>query len=115
MNRPVLMPRADGRYELVARYRDVPAGFVTDGASIPRFLWRVLGHPFEAATIGPAVEHDYDYQTGRIPRKDADGKFYANLRASGVGVVKARLFYYGVRAFGARHYNNKTTKGTDRQ
>ena len=77
MAHPVLMPRDDGRYELVARYHEVPAGFVTDGASIPRLLWRVLGHPFEADTIGAA---------------------------------KAKLFYFGVRMFGGRHYNNK--KGT---
>ena len=57
MTHPVLMPRDDGRYELVARYHEVPAGFVTDGASIPRLLWRVLGHPFEADIIGAAVRH----------------------------------------------------------
>ena len=88
----------------------VMPGFRTDGASIPRLLWRVLGHPFEADTIGAAVRHDYAYQTGRVPRKDADAAFYDNLRADGVGAVKARLFYFGVRMFGGRHYNNK--KGT---
>lgn len=107
MNRPALMPRDDGRYELVASYHEVPAGFVTDGASIPRFLWRVLGHPFEAATIGAAVRHDYAYQTGRVPREQADAEFHDNLRADGVGAVKAKLYYFGVRMFGARHYNNK--------
>lgn len=101
-----LTPRADGRYELAEDYLDVPAGFVTDGASIPRFLWRVLGHPFEAQTIGPAVRHDHAYQTGSLTREAADERFYSDLKAAGVGAFKAWLFYRGVRLFGASHYKS---------
>ena len=103
---PMLMPRADGAWELVADFGDVPAGFVTDGASVPRLLWRVLGPPLEADTVAASVEHDYDYKTGRIPRREADDKYYRNLRRDGVGRVRAAIYWLGVRIGGAPHYNS---------
>jgi hypothetical protein len=37
------------------------AGEHTDGASIPRFLWRVLGHPFHKGNRFWAIPHDAGY------------------------------------------------------
>ena len=45
-----------------------------------------------------------------MKRKVADEKLYDNLRAAGVGRIRAYTIYAGVRAFGASHYNNQTTK-----
>ena len=42
----------------------VPAGFETDGASIPRFLWRICGHPMEAPRLYLAIIHDWFYSGG---------------------------------------------------
>ena len=39
----------------------VPAGTTTDGASIPRMLWRVCGHPLEAPRVYAALLHDWLY------------------------------------------------------
>jgi len=36
-------------------------GVEVDGASIPRFLWRLLGHPFEGANAWYSLPHDYIY------------------------------------------------------
>ncbi len=38
---------------------DVPAGFLSDGASIPVELWAVLGGPFSGPYRDAAVVHDY--------------------------------------------------------
>ena len=53
-------------------YLDVKAGFVFDGASIPRALWRVCGHPLEAPRIAAALAHDWIYASKCVPRVDAD-------------------------------------------
>ena len=110
--RPIIIPRDDGMWELAVNYREVPKGFITDGASIPRFLWRVLGSPMEPQTCGAAIRHDYAYTRGELPRKEADDRFYGNLRAAGVGVPRAFCYWLGVRAFGWIFYNNK---GDDRK
>lgn len=104
----ILVPMNDGtgRYYLYDDYKDIPAGFITDGASIPRFFWRFIGHPFESEYICVYVEHDYDYAVGKIPRKYADKKLLDGLKAKGVGYFKRYAIYFAVRLFGASHYNN---------
>ncbi len=100
----LLTPIGDGKYELAADFGDIPKGFQTDGASIPRFAWRVIGHPFESEYIEVFVEHDYDYQTGRIPRDVADQKMLDGLKAKGCGFFKRYTIYWAVRLFGGGHY-----------
>lgn len=107
MEMPTLRARPDGRWELSAPYRGAPAGFVTDGASVPRLLWRVVGHPMETPQIAAAVLHDWRYSTGDVPRADADALFREDLAAVGVGFARRWLFYFAVRLFGRRRYNNE--------
>jgi len=37
---------------------EAPEGMISDGYSIPRFAWRVAGHPFSGRSIIQAVIHD---------------------------------------------------------
>ena len=53
-------------------YLDVKAGFVFDGASIPRALWRVCGHPLEAPRIAAALAQDWIYASKCVSRAEAD-------------------------------------------
>lgn len=47
----------------------IPAGFVFNGASIPRLLWTLLGLAPHGVMDGPALPHDFLYQVqGVIPR-----------------------------------------------
>lgn len=105
-----LIPIGDGKYELAEDWNGIPAGFATDGASIPRFLWRVMGHPFESDYIEVFVEHDYDYATGRVSRAEADQKMLDGLKAKGMGYLKRYTIYWAVRLFGGLHYNNTNNK-----
>jgi hypothetical protein len=84
----------------------VPAGFLTDGASIPSFAWRLTYPPRHPRVIEAAVVHDYLYAThvNKTTRKQADIVFYAILLAEGVPRWKARLMHWGVRVGGARAY-----------
>ncbi len=49
----------------------VPAGIITDGASIPRFLWRVVGPPMSGLYRRAAVVHD-DLFRRAGPKPDFD-------------------------------------------
>ena len=85
----------------------VPAGFVTDFASIKvlhnAFLFvlfaLVSGYGNYAATV-----HDWLYENGELSRKEADAVLYRALRAEGVARWRAWLMYVGVRLGGAKQY-----------
>ena len=47
-------------------------GFRSDGASLPRSLWRCIGHPFFHSYLLAALLHDALYQTELLPRRLAD-------------------------------------------
>lgn len=84
----------------------IPEGYRTDGASIPRFLWRVCGHPFSGVRMIPALVHDalYDDLIPCDDRKVAD-KFYRDgLIEQGFARWKARLEYTALRWFGGSHW-----------
>ncbi|MHB1125252.1 MAG: DUF1353 domain-containing protein [Ramlibacter sp.] len=76
----------------------VPAGFVTDLASVPRlpFAYLVVGGKGKKA----AVVHDLLYTTRRFSREVADAVFREALLASGYSHVVAGIMYAGVRAGG---------------
>lgn len=81
----------------------VPAGFITDFASVPRLLWRVL--PPTGAYGKAAVIHDYLYRTPGIATKaEADNVFLEAMEALGVGWWTRYVMYEGVRAFGGSSY-----------
>lgn len=78
----------------------VPAGFTYDGASIPRFFWRVTGGPFQSPRCIAALLHDYLYATHKVDRATAD-KIYRDMQiALGIAKYKARIEYRVLRIFG---------------
>ena len=77
----------------------VKAGFETDGASIPRAAWRVVGHPFEEY-MAAAVIHDVLYDSEHWPRDMIDECFKDLMSACGVGKIRKGIIYRAVRMFG---------------
>ena len=84
----------------------VPKGEPTDGASIPKVLWTVLGHPFNPDFINAAIIHDHfcreadKSETRELRdklRKEADVMFYYACKADGCSRVKAFSMFKGVR------------------
>ena len=80
----------------------VPAGFVSDGASIPRFLWPVLGPPVGAPHFVPAVVHDFLCSRAVTygQRVLADAVFFLLLKQHGVSDLKRAALFVGVRFYG---------------
>jgi hypothetical protein len=97
----------DGRIRLIRPFEHVPRGFICDGASVPRFFWRFLGHPYDRRHLKPGIRHDYGYAVGKVPRKVLDRLYRSDLKEEGLGLVRRNLEYLGVRVFGGRHYNAK--------
>lgn len=108
---------------------DVPAGFITDFASVPRGLWNLF--PPTGKFGKAAVIHDYLYQNGDIlwdytitpndgsdpvtvekpvvpkpTRGEADRILLEAMTALGVNAVTKRLVYWGVRIGGHWAWQN---------
>ncbi|MBQ5946089.1 DUF1353 domain-containing protein [Massilia sp. ST3] len=73
----------------------VPAGFVTDLASIPPQLW--WWQAPHGKTMAPAIVHDYLYWQQTCSKDEADAVFYVLLRELGMGHFEAKAIYIGVR------------------
>jgi len=84
--------RADGE-TVVVLYADmayytskglivVPKGFESDGCSMPRFFWRLFGHPFDMQYLREAILHDFLYKTQPFDRQTADQLFREELQRS---------------------------------
>ena len=92
----------------------LPKGFLTDGASIPRILWRVCGHPMTTKRIIPAIVHDAIY-AGTIlgfTRQEADEIFRDGIIEAGWPKWKARIEYAALRLFGSPHWRAATKAAT---
>ena len=97
---PVTKWNPDGRTMTLLtelRYTDphgevwvAPIGSVVDGASIPRYLWSVMGGPFEGRYRNASVLHDVAYGERKRPWQDCDRMFYYAMRCSGVGATSPR-------------------------
>ena len=82
----------------------VPAGFVSNFASVPRapltyMLFGGIGNT-------EALLHDYLYSTAEHPREWCDAVYHQALLANtSIPAWKADKMYAAVRAFGGSHYN----------
>lgn len=81
----------------------VPAGFVTDLASVPRLpvVYLLAGDTSSEA----AVVHDYLYSTRCVPRDVADAVLREASAVTGVPAWRRFMMWAGVRIGGASHYN----------
>ena len=107
---PVTKWNPDGRTMTLLtelRYTDpkgnvwvAPIGSIVDGASIPRYLWSVMGGPFEGRYRNASVLHDVAYGDKKRPWQDCDRMFYFAMRCSGVSAVEAKTMFYALYRFG---------------
>lgn len=82
----------------VTPYGTVPAGFITDGASSPRFAWVVVDPAtefFEASVI-----HDHLYRYGIGTRKAADEAWRDTALKYGSNKLRTAMGYRILRMFG---------------
>jgi hypothetical protein len=80
----------------------VPAGFVTDLASVPRVLWSIL--PPHGRYAKAAIVHDYLYVHAIRNKAYADKVFLEAMEVLGVPTLKRKAMYLAVRLFGRGNY-----------
>lgn len=91
------------------RLRDiitVPAGFVSDFASVPRALRSIIDND-DPGVVMPSIVHDYLYRhSGKVPggpfsRLEADDLMLEGMEVCGLPPTKRRLVYIAIRVGGA--------------
>lgn len=89
--------------EFLARTFVVPAGFLTDFASVPRvpIVWELDGDIAEDC----ATLHDWLYSTGLLSRSEADYTLRIAMQEQGFGWARRWSLWLGVRLFGAEFYH----------
>lgn len=75
----------------------VPKGFITDGASIPRLFWVIIGSPFTGRYSRAALVHDYLYHTQQYTRSRSDRIFLEAMKTLKVFWLKRRAMWMAVR------------------
>ncbi|HAK1937095.1 TPA: DUF1353 domain-containing protein [Salmonella enterica] len=88
---------------------EVPAGFVTDLASVPRIFWTLL--PPDGKYAKAAIIHDYLYDNALRTKQEADRIFLDGMTVLGVPKWKRILIYLVVRIFGRGNYSKKQQAG----
>ncbi len=97
---PLVVRVAEGRDSLV-----VPAGFVTDFASIPRRMQGLISKL--GPHLCPAIVHDYLYWTHSCSRVRTDEIFLKMMEDLGVPWATRHLMHVGVRWFGRSYWEEK--------
>ena len=102
-------------YEWEGNIFTVPAGFESDGASVPEFLWDTVSPRVDPRTLAGAIGHDFLYR--ETPpgwtRKMADEFFYDCIRLHGLSFWRSWKAYWGVRLFGASSWQGGRKKEED--
>lgn len=88
----------------------VPEGFVTDFATIPRFLWFI--YPRWGKYGNASVIHDYIYFKKMYSRKRCDEIFLEAMKVLKVSKFTRYAIYYSVRIFGFIYWGKEKKNKT---
>ena len=87
---------------------EVPVGFMTDLASIPRIARSII--PQIGDQNGPSVIHDWCYRHHWKTRALSDGLFLTGMRVAGVNWARRNIIYSAVRVGGWVTWNKRKPK-----
>jgi hypothetical protein len=91
----------------------VPAGFVTDFASVPRFFWFFF--PKWDGYGGPAIVHDFLYYSQHTSRLTADEWILAGMEDMHVGTGRRHTIYTVLRLFGSFAWAGNASRKAKKQ
>ena len=89
---------------------NIPKGFVTDLASIPRPFWSFIGPPAGGRYAQSAVVHDFLYTTQEFTRLKTDRLFYEGMEVLGTPRWRRTLMFAAVRLGGWAPWENYQKK-----
>jgi hypothetical protein len=82
-------------------------GLWTDGASIPKVLWSIVGSPLTGKYVRASIVHDALYSAQILKRKECDLVLLELMEQDNVPKWKRLSMYYAVRLFGWSHWNKR--------
>jgi hypothetical protein len=85
-------------------------GYRTDGASIPRAAWSVVGHPLSGSLLRAGLAHDALYSSHLLSKAQADKVLYDMVRESGTAWWKSQAIWLAVSEFGGPAWRDKSRK-----
>lgn len=88
----------------------ISSGLPTDGASIPRLFWMLIGCPLRGRYAPAAVMHDGLYASRWFARDINDLLFREMLMDLDLGPTKTQLMYLAVRVFAGSAWKRHTTE-----
>ena len=119
----VVTPSDSGRWILMEAFEFwskggetvcVPEGFVTDFASIPKFLWGIYP-PYHPDYGKAAVIHDFLYAEQATTRKRADQIFLEGMQVLGCGWFRRTIIYQSVRWFAGKAWESHAAAKADKK
>lgn len=91
----------------------VPAGFVTDFASVPRLFWNFCP-PADPEYSAAAIVHDRLYETHELTKAETDDLFYRAMKVNGTPRWKRKLIWAAVHWFGGKAYETGPQRQLER-
>jgi Protein of unknown function (DUF1353) len=82
---------------------EVPAGFVTDLASVPWYLWNWL--PADGSYMHAAIVHDWLYWDQQRTREEADNILKVDMTDLKVSYLKLQAIYQAIRLWGGSSWD----------
>lgn len=79
---------------------EVGAGYLFDGATIPRWLWPLAGAPMEPPHDAAALIHDWLYACQILPKRQADWIYAQVLAQAGYAYWRVAAEWLSVLLFG---------------
>ena len=92
-----------------------PEGFITDGASIPRFAQIIVGTPWGGKYAEGSVIHDYLYRETLFSQKICDQIFLEAMVCKRVSLWKRQVIYRSLRVGGWVSYNKNLKKKKEKK
>lgn len=83
----------------------IKAGFVFDGASIPRLFWPITGHPMDPRRLVASLVHDWLFSNHLLPRLFADALYYQLCVDYGLPSWRAAIEFWALRRYGEDAWN----------
>lgn len=92
--------------DLLFQYYDmrliIYKGFVSDGCSIPRFLWSLIAPQIDGRTIVQSIKHDYLFKNN-LGFFKSNWYYFKDLKG-GISLFKRLVILIGLTLFGWSHY-----------
>lgn len=96
----------------VREWIEIPVGFTTDGASVPRWAQELTGWaPWADPQRWAGIVHDWLYSQRGVAKSHADNVFRAVLVSEGAGRWKRKLMYIAVVLGGGPAYRANQARG----